>query len=64
VSADGCRVHTATPVFMDDGVASIAGPVAVDGCGVSLDATRAKFYLRDSRAELEGPVHTRLEARK
>jgi hypothetical protein len=61
---DGCRATSASPTHFDGTQARVDGPVTVEGCGVTVSAARATFSFSDGKAVLEGPVHTRIEARK
>lgn len=61
-SQDGCTGSTAQRVDYVDGIATTTGPVQGGGCGFTLHGSRLVYSLPERRAEVFGPVRTRIEA--
>ena len=61
-TSDGCAGSTRGRVDYEGGVARTEGPVTGGGCGFSLDGARLVYSVAERRAEVLGPVRTRIEA--
>lgn len=61
-TAEGCEGSTRERVEWNDGVATTAGAITAKGCGVELSGSRLTYNLAEGRAEIFGPVRTRIEA--
>lgn len=61
-TAAGCEGSTAQRVDYAEGIAASAGPVTAGGCGFTLDGSRVVYRVLERRAEIAGPVRTRIEA--
>ena len=61
-SRDGCTGSTAQRVDYVEGLATTTGPVQGGGCGFTLNGARLVYSLPERRAEVFGPVRTRIEA--
>ena len=62
-TADGCDGATREPVDYVHGVATATGPITAGGCGFELQGSRLRYSVAERRAEISGPVRTRVEAR-
>jgi hypothetical protein len=61
-TSDGCVASTRTRVDYAEGVVRSAGAVNAHGCGFELDGQRASYIVAERRADIEGPVRTRIDA--
>jgi hypothetical protein len=59
---DGCSGSTRSRVEYFEGIARTEGPVSGGGCGFTVDGSRLEYNVLERRAEISGPVKTRIEA--
>jgi hypothetical protein len=60
----GCEGYTRDRVDYGDGIALSTGPVTAGGCGFLLEGSRLVYRVAEHRAEVFGPVRTRVEAKR
>lgn len=61
-TADGCAGQTRGRVEYVAPLVRTAGPVSGGGCGFELEGSKLTYDVLERRADLAGPVRTRIEA--